>query len=144
MRENIHYCKKEDFEPVYSLLKQLWPKKNLLKDVAQGLFLKSINTTNKVQICYKYKGKIVGFCSMSITQNFSQQGEKACIDDLIVDENYRKKGIGLKLITEIILIARFRGCKRIELNSYFDRKKSHAFYEDLGFENHAYLFSKVL
>ena len=144
MRENIHYCKKEDFEAVYSLLKQLWPKKNLLKDVVQNLFLKSINAPDKVHICYKYKGKIVGYCSMSITQNFSNQGEKACIDDLIVDENYRKKGIGLKLITEIILIARFRGCKHIELNASFEKKKAHAFYEELGFQNSAYLFSKAL
>jgi glucosamine-phosphate N-acetyltransferase len=145
MRENIEYCKEQDFNDIFKLLKQLWPKLDLDKDKIHSLYSKAINSTNQIYICYKYKGeKAVGFCSMVLKNNLWQQGKVAHLEELIVDENYRRKGIGKKLITEIVLIARFKGCKRIELDSAFTRKKAHVFYEDLGFKNRAYLFSKVL
>lgn len=141
----MHYCKADDFEQIYPLLKQLWPRNNFQKEKLREIFVASIDRDHHVYINYKYKGnKIVGFCSMSIKRNLTQQGALAQIEELVVDEKYRKKGIGKKLITEIVLIARFRGCKRIELDAHFDSKKAHQFYEDLGFENRAYIFSKPL
>ena len=37
-----------------------------------------------------------------------------------------------------------QGLKRVELDSGFPREKAHAFYEKLGFEKRAYLFSYIL
>lgn len=145
MRENIQYCETNDFEEIFPLLKQLYPKNNFKKESLQNLYSSAVNSSKHILICYKYKGKnIVGFCSMMIRDNLIHKGEIAQIEELIVDEAYRHKGIGKKLITEIILIARFKGCKRIELDSAFHKKKAHTFYEDLGFENRAYIFSKNL
>lgn len=36
------------------------------------------------------------------------------------------------------------GCKKIELDSGFPRDKAHKFYEKIGFEKKAYLFSRDL
>jgi GNAT superfamily N-acetyltransferase len=144
MKENLHYCKQNDFEEVFPLLRQLWPENNLDREKLKNVYERAVDSGNQIYICYRYKNRLVGFCSMTIKNNLWQQGCVAHIDELIVHENYRKKGIGKKLITEIILIARFKGCKRIELDTAFTRKKAHDFYEDLGFKNRAYIFSKVL
>lgn len=37
-----------------------------------------------------------------------------------------------------------QGMKRVELDSGFQREKAHKFYENLGFEKSAYLFSYKL
>ena len=145
MDKFIRQCTKQDFEDVYRLLKQLWQENNLDKEAMQKAYVNGIESNNQELLCYEYNNKkLIGFCSLTIKNNLWQQGRMAHIDELIVDDMYRRKGVGKKLMTEIILNARFKGCKRVELDTAFHRKKAHKFYEDLGFANRAYLFSKVL
>jgi GNAT superfamily N-acetyltransferase len=40
--------------------------------------------------------------------------------------------------------AKARGLKRVELDSSFQRERAHVFYEKLGFEKRAFLFSYTL
>jgi hypothetical protein len=47
-------------------------------------------------------------------------------------------------IPKTISIAKELGCKRFELDSGFQREGAHKFYESIGFEKRAYLFSKIL
>jgi GNAT superfamily N-acetyltransferase len=63
---------------------------------------------------------------------------------LIVDVQYQGRGIGTSLLAWISHEAAKSGCSRIELDSAFHRKDAHKFYEAQGFENRAFLFSKVL
>jgi len=63
---------------------------------------------------------------------------------MVVDESCRGTGIGSSLLEKASDIARLSGCKKIELDSGFPREKAHKFYEKLGFEKRAYLFSKDL
>lgn len=76
--------------------------------------------------------------------NFWQEGYISYIYAMVTDEKYRGKGIGTKLIDEAINRSSTQGFKRIELDSGFPREKAHKFYEKLGFEKRAYLFSMVL
>lgn len=66
------------------------------------------------------------------------------IEDLIVDENYRRKGIGTQLVRLAENIARQLGCLNIELNSDLCRKETHRFWEAIGYERNAYQFRKVI
>ena len=66
------------------------------------------------------------------------------ICELVVDEAFRGKSIGTDLIKTASEVAKKRGCKKIELDSAFNRKRAHNFYNKIGFENRAYLFSKNL
>ena len=68
----------------------------------------------------------------------------ANVDELIVEEEHRAKGVGSKLLEHLVAQAVQKGCLRIELDSSFHRKKAHRFYETQGFVKRAYLFSKVL
>jgi GNAT superfamily N-acetyltransferase len=61
---------------------------------------------------------------------------------MIVDDSLRGKGIGSSLLEKAFDIAKLMGCKKIELDSGFPREKAHKFYEKIGFEKRAYLFSR--
>lgn len=86
----------------------------------------------------------MGFASLSVKDSLWQGGGVGYIEELVVDEKSRVQGIGTKLLEHAIALARENGCRRIELDSAFHRKDTHRFYERLGFESRAFLFSKGL
>jgi len=56
-----------------------------------------------------------------------------CIDDLCVSADYRKHGIGQRLVDFAVFFARQNGLSRIELNVYQDNENAVRFYERYGF-----------
>jgi GNAT superfamily N-acetyltransferase len=59
----------------------------------------------------------------------------AIVLGLIVDENYRRSGIGKKLMQSIESWAKERECEAILLRSNIIRKEAHIFYEKIGYHN---------
>jgi GNAT superfamily N-acetyltransferase len=68
----------------------------------------------------------------------------ARIETTIVDENYRRKGIGSKLIKKCEEKAKEMNCKLIELDSAISRENAHKFYEENGYEKRGFLFWKKI
>jgi len=67
------------------------------------------------------------------------------IEDLVVDQNYRRSGIGMALVGTIEEYARKRGCAYIMLITDRDRAGSQRFYRSLGYETDLYCaFKKKL
>ncbi|MBI3051884.1 GNAT family N-acetyltransferase [Candidatus Woesearchaeota archaeon] len=135
---------KGDFEDIFPLLKQLWENKPLNGKKLKEVFLRGLESVNQEYFIVKLNGGIIGFASLTIKNNLWQEGNLAHIDELIVDQQFRKRGVGTKLLEQIIATAKERECKRIELDSAFHRKEAHAFYKIKGFENRAFLFSKKI
>jgi GNAT superfamily N-acetyltransferase len=55
------------------------------------------------------------------------------LENMIVSENARGKGIGRKLVEQLEEYAKQRNCTYIMLVSLIKRKGAHKFYESLGF-----------
>ncbi len=134
-----------DFERIVELFHQLWQGKTLDCKRLLAAFnqMKSLPDVYSL-LCAEDGGKVVGFCSTATLQNFWQEGPILYVTTIIVDEEFRKQGIGTSLIREIEKIARERGCKRVELETAFHRIDAHAFYENMGFEKRAYFYSREL
>lgn len=60
--------------------------------------------------------------------------KKAWIEDIVVDENYRKKGIATKLINQAIESARADGVSSLNFTSSPGREDANRLYQHLGFE----------
>ncbi len=140
VREAVH----DDFEHVYPLFEQLWPNKELNKNDLEKVFKRGVDSHNDVLLCALLDGEIIGFCAYAIMNNLWQEGYISYIYAMVVDEKLRGKGFGSKLIAEAINKSRSQGMKRVELDSGFQREKAHKFYEKLGFEKRAFLFSYTL
>lgn len=65
---------------------------------------------------------------------------------LVVDEGYRKLGIGRRLLDATEEWAKTQGCCRITLASNIARKEAHQFYQAIGYALHKtqYTFNKEL
>lgn len=55
------------------------------------------------------------------------------IGGLVIDENYRRKGIGKKLIQRIIEWAELKNITTIKVRCNSIRKEAHLFYKSIGF-----------
>ncbi|MBI3335705.1 MAG: GNAT family N-acetyltransferase [Candidatus Portnoybacteria bacterium] len=58
----------------------------------------------------------------------------ATIEDVVVDERYRGKGIGKALMERLITEAKNRKVLHIDLTSRPEREEANEFYKKLGFE----------
>ena len=71
-------------------------------------------------------------------------GTKFWIEDVVVDESYRGKGIGKDLMKCAIDFARSKGARSVDLTSRPDRVAANKLYQDLGFvlrETNVYRYS---
>jgi GNAT superfamily N-acetyltransferase len=144
MNVKIVNAQLENFEEIYRLFGQLWPQKELHKEDLFEVFQRGLQSDQDYYICAKENDSVIGFAAMTIMNNFWQEGYIAFVYAMIVEETFRGLGIGTLLIEKVCEIARSLQCKRLELDSAFHRERAHMFYEGLGFEKRAYLFSKNL
>ncbi len=143
MEPVIRPAERSDFDEIYPLFEQLWPGKAIDRQALHMVFDKGAGSDNDVLLCAALNDKIIGFCAYAIVNNLWQEGQIAYIYAMGGRRKIRGRGIGSKLIEEVIKTARQHGLKRVELDSGFPREKAHAFYERLGFEKRAYLFSYI-
>lgn len=144
MTVEIRECRTEDFDAVAKLLHQLWPDKIFDRRALKHVYEHALGSAQQKLIVGLVDGKLVGFCSLTIKNNLWVCGNLGTVDELIVDANYRRTGIGKQLINKIFQIAIENNCKRIELDSSFHRKEAHRFYESIGFKSRALWFTKIL
>jgi GNAT superfamily N-acetyltransferase len=140
----IRPCAIEDFEGVLTLLRQLWPDKYIDIQMLRAVYERALESALQHHVCAVEDQVLLGMGSLSIKNNLWQEGYLGYVEELVVHEKYRRRGIGTQLLEHLCGVAREKGCKRIELDSAYNRKASHQFYEKMGFESRAILFTKSL
>jgi ribosomal protein S18 acetylase RimI-like enzyme len=140
----IRKLRREDSDDLVKLLEQLWPGKSIDASVVKRIIEKGLSSDHQVYICATDSINLVGYCSLTIKNSLWLSANLGNVDELVVDSEYRNRGIGKLLMQEIEQIAGKYECKRLELDSAFHRTNAHAFYEKQGFEKRAFLFSKAI
>jgi GNAT superfamily N-acetyltransferase len=86
-------------------------------------------------------GRIVGTFELLIMDNLAHFGKpSAIVEDVVVDEEHRSKGIGREMMNYAMEISKKHGCYKLMLSSNTTRERAHKFYEKLGFARHGYSF----
>lgn len=81
------------------------------------------------------EGGVVGFGSLSWGSTLWEAGfGVGILDELVVDESCRGKGVGDRLLAEIVAFARTQGLKAVQLTTAGHRVAAHQFYEQRGFK----------
>jgi glucosamine-phosphate N-acetyltransferase len=139
---SITQCAVADFDEVFPLLQQLWPNKMLERDGLRNLFREALLENSRILLSARLKTKVVGFGSITLKPHLWHGGLIAWVDELVVDAECRGSGIGRMLLDRLLALAQDKGCRAMELDSAFHRVEAHGFYEKLGFEKRAFLFSR--
>lgn len=80
----------------------------------------------------QYKGRVVGMCSVQTRISTAQGNWAAMLEDLVVDEAFRKMGIGKKLLKEALLWSKKRGIDKLWLLADKDNSNALEFYQAQG------------
>jgi ribosomal protein S18 acetylase RimI-like enzyme len=87
------------------------------------------------------EGKVIGCFALLIMDNLAHCGEpSAIVEDVVVAEQWRGRGIGQAMMGFATRISQRKGCYKIVLSSNRMRQAAHRFYERLGFSQHGYSF----
>ena len=87
----------------------------------------------KEVLVIKLNNKVVATASIFIEKKFTHHlSSVGHIEDIVVDKNYRGKGLGKFLVDHCIEHSKNNGCYKVILSS---DKKNMEFYKKCGFEN---------
>ena len=92
----------------------------------------------------KLEGETVGMIDFSTRRTALHSGPSALIDEFIVMEEHRGKGVGSSLMTAVIDKCRQIGCSEIEVSTETSNEEARAFYVARGFSGDAILFEMDL
>ncbi len=83
----------------------------------------------------------MGTIVLLVIPNLSHNGTPwAFLENLIVTEKHRRRGLGRMLLEHAVGLARKSGCHMVELCSDVRRKEAHKLYGSMGFEAQAHCF----
>lgn len=116
---------------VNSLLRQLNPASKTLNDEDVKEIIE--RNSNRFFVAREpFDNKIVGMLTLVISRiPFSKKG---WLEDVVVDKNYRNKGIATKLIQYAVKVAKTEEVTSLNFTSRPERKDANRLYQHLGFE----------
>ena len=121
-----------NFYPKQKEFKKLWSEfidqKHLVSIVAL-----------EINLC-DLEEKIVGFGSLHLSKKI-RGGLIGFIEDIVVLEDYRMRGIGNMIINELINKAKTKGCYKLVLEC---REKTKNFYKKIGFNESGLSMTMIL
>lgn len=94
-------------------------------------YLQSLANSENTHLIIAYDGDIV-IGTTTLIINKLPSGIKAWIEDVIVDDSIRGKGIGKQLVNFAINLAKDKGIKKIDLTSNPQRVAANGLYIKLG------------
>ena len=144
MEISIRKATNKDIPSILELLYELGrpkPKEDLEVETFERQIKQYMTDSDKQILVAEQDSRIVGMISIMFLRRLNHNKPEMYIPELIVAKDKQNQGIGNNLISNCIKIAKEKNCYRIRLESGKERDKSHQFYKNLGFNQHALSFT---
>lgn len=129
----IRQLKKTDTKDIGELFNQLVKKPEDFNYFSELDIQPIIDDPNCHCVVLEYNRKAIGFAAIVIFRT-PVYGLKGRIEDVVIHNDYRGKGLGRLISQELIKIAKKKKIKNIHLTSKPDRIPARKLYESLGFK----------
>lgn len=141
----IRSARRGDFPAVSSLLSQMHEEASLDEAPSETAFCEILESPSRVILVAVDKGTVVATVDLFVMANMTRGGRPwAGIENLVVDAEYRRSGIGRALIEVVMDIAREQGCYKLQLVSHQRRSAAHDLYRQIGFDAPVYGYRRYL
>lgn len=97
-------------------------------------------TGSGVRFSVQEEGREIGHAYLYILTNDLHRRPFGFMEDVEVEPEHRKEGIGSQLVKMVVETAKERGCYKLVATSRHERPKVHELYERLGFRDHGVEF----
>lgn len=93
----------------------------------------------------EYGNRLVGSAHLMVLRHFDRHLLRSgIVEGVVVDPEYRRKGVGVALMRAVAEAARQAGCYKLALTSNLARAGAHRFYSRLGWKRSHYGYSLEL
>jgi GNAT superfamily N-acetyltransferase len=136
---DINHCEDDDqIEAAFPIMHQLRPH------LEEAAFQEQIR--RQMQAGYRLAsaqidGETVGVMGYRFNEDLAW-GKTLYIDDLVVDESHRNRGVGEAFMKFAENECKRRNCKTLRLCSGLEKESAHRFYERIGMEKSSFAFVK--
>lgn len=89
-----------------------------------------------IKITLEENSRIIGRGFLYLLHNHLHAEPFGLMEDVFVEEAFRGKGYGEKIVTAVIEEARKQGCYKLICTSQFSNERAHHLYEKVGFKNY--------
>jgi GNAT superfamily N-acetyltransferase len=128
---------REDLDSLLSLYRQLHeqddplPERAKLEETWHGI----LRDPAQVYLGGFVGSNLVAACNACVVPNLTRGARPyAVVENVVTHANYRRRGIGAKVMRALLERCWARGCYKVMLMSGVSRAEVHGFYEALGFD----------
>jgi ribosomal protein S18 acetylase RimI-like enzyme len=144
----IRTAKLTDYYDIKILVKQLYEnldvKDGMEKELKQEKFNKFLNDPGIIIYVAELDDAVVGYLTINFNKALLDVGTTAIIDELVVDERQRRKGIGKALVRKAVETAKELDCSEIGVGTESENLEAKEFYKNCGFDEIGVIFEKHL
>lgn len=126
--EELHIINNKTLMDINMLMKQLSSK---FKGINKNYLQEIVSNQNTKMLVAKSDGKICGSACLAVI--CIPTGKKARIEDVVVSKDFRRNGIGFKLIHYCLEMAKSLGIQYVDLTSHPRRRAANELYQRVGF-----------
>lgn len=134
--DSIRAVRPEDLASLLELYVHLNPDNAALPDEALLLpaWERILSDPNVCCFVADADGVLTGSCLLAVVPNLTRGARSfGVIENVVTHREYRRQGIGTRLIRHALQTAWDAGCYKVMLLSGAWREDAHRFYEELGF-----------
>ncbi len=112
---------------------------------SQEQFREMVENEDMISVVAEIDGAVAGICFVSMRARTCMVKQRtAYMDDLCVDESYRRQGIGRYLYEYVKKRAKEMGAERLDLMVWDFNENARKFYESLGMKAQRYIMEEHL
>jgi len=130
-----------DLEKSFKLMKELRPHLSLQEYL--DLYQKAHQESQYAMVALEEKDQIVALMGYHILTDFVR-GRHLYIDDLVVGESVRSKGLGAYLLKQAEKFAAEKNCKSLRLSTGIENTRGMKFYEKNAWIKRAHVYTKKI
>ena len=144
----IRKASDSDYSEIKKLVKQLYDnlevKDGKEKVLSFKKFSNLINDHSIMILVAKINSNTLGYLTLNFNKTLLDIGISAIIDELVIDTDFRGKGLGKRLVAEAVKNAKELGCSEIGVGTEIENTDARDFYKSCGFDEIGVIFEKHL
>lgn len=142
---SVRPAEPSDGPAVMRLLAQLHPAFPPDPGITDHVLAAALSDPHRTLLVATVDAEVVGTGDLIVVPNMTHGGRPwAVVENVVVDEAWRQRGIGGALFEEIGALTRAAGCYMVQLLSLDHRLEAHAFYAAIGYAGVARGFRRYL
>ena len=116
---------------------------NIDKKIIKDVLIEGFNEKYHTILVIEENGQLIGFGDMWIYPEFGHAGYSAYLHNFFVKKEYQGKGLGKKLLGELISLAQNKKATAFHITTSFKNKNAIALYKKMGIDDEGLLLDKV-